>query len=142
MASLLEIAAVPVSVPVGGGTIDVCGLSAKGIASLMTRFPMLKDMILGAGVSLGPDEIAGAGPDAVAAIIAAGCGFPGNAAAEEKAAAIPFGIQIEILGAILTATLPGGAKKVFDRLADAASAVGLSQTSSQPQSPTSSQEGT
>lgn len=130
MGSLLDISAAATPVDIGGASVDVRGISAKGLAALMQRFPVLRDAILGKGLDLTPEALAETGPDVVAAIIAAGCGFNGNEKAEGNAADIPLGHQIELLAAILTATLPGGAKKVFGRLGDAAAATGLSLTPS------------
>ena len=46
------------------------------------------------------------GGDAVAAIIAAGCGYPGDNAAETVAGNLSLDIQADLLAAILRLTLP------------------------------------
>jgi hypothetical protein len=66
----------------------------------------------------------------------------GDAKAEAAAANLALGHQVDLLAAIITATLPGGTKKVFDRLETAAAAAGLSLTPSQTPPPTSSPEAT
>lgn len=142
MASLLDIAPSAATVDVGGVKVPVPGISAQGLASLLSSFPAIRTALLGGGLTIDEDLLMNTGPDAVAAIIAAGCGLPANAEAEAMAASLPFGVQMEFLGEILKATLPDGSKKVFDRLGAAAAAVGLSQTPSPTPSPTSSQEGT
>lgn len=142
MASLLDIAPSAATVDVGGVKVAVYGISAKGIANLLGRFPALRAALLGGGLDIDQELIETTGPEVICAIIAAGCGEAGNEKAEAIAAGIPFGLQMEFIGEILKATLPDGAKNVFDRLGAAAAAVGLSQTPSPTPSPTSSQEGT
>lgn len=141
MGSLLDIAGAPRSVAVAGKNVDVFGLSAKSIATLMQRFPAFRDIVLGKGLDLTPELIGEIGPEVTAAIIAHGCNAPGEQG-EAAAASLPIGSQIDLLAEILVATLPGGAKKAFDRLAAAAGVVGLSQTPSPQPSDTSSQEAT
>lgn len=142
MVSLLDIAAAPAQVQVGGKPVDIYGISAKGLAALMQRFPSFSDAILGRAVDLSPENILATGPDLAAALMAAGMGKPGDAELEERAANLCIGDQVELLAAILTATLPGGTKKVLDRLGAAASAAGLSLMLSPTPSDTSSGEDT
>jgi hypothetical protein len=77
MAGLLDIVPASASVDVGGVSVAVSGVSVKGIASLLARFPEIQGAMTGEGITA--DKIIALAPDAVAAIIAAGCGAPGNA---------------------------------------------------------------
>jgi hypothetical protein len=100
--------------------VTVYGGSARGIAYLFGRFPEIRMLMSEMQVSV--DRIIGMAPEAVAAIIAVGCGYvPGGhdadgkpitaemqIAAEEKAASLPVGVQVEFLEPILRITMPGG----------------------------------
>lgn len=140
MSSLLDIIAAPAKVTVAGVAVDVYGISAKGLAMLMQRFEMFNDLITGKGLDLSTDDLMKIGPEAIAAFIAAGCGAPGDEAHEKVADSLPIGDQVDLVTDIWKATLPGGTKKVIDRLMDLAAAAGLSTTPSPRQSPTSSAE--
>ena len=59
------------------------GVSAKGRASLLGRFPELRMLMTGQEVEA--DQFMAVGGDAVSAIIAAGCGYPGDEKAEDVA---------------------------------------------------------
>jgi len=130
MASLLDIAAAAVPVEINGVKLEVSGLSAKKIAALAVRFPLFAAALGGGNADLTSETIVEVGPEFVAAAIAAGCGFAGDPKAEAIAADMAVGHQVEIMAVILEQTLPGGSKKVYDRLGAAATAVGLLQTPS------------
>src|SRR5487761_448403 len=99
--SLLDIGPQSEMVPVGEEKLNVYGVSAKGIFSLLTRFPQLRTWFAGqAGQKLDIGQLVAELPDGIAAIIAAGCGLPGNPAAEEAAAAMAVESQLDILEAI------------------------------------------
>jgi len=57
-----------------GAEVAVHGVSAKGLAYLLGRFPDLRRLM--SGQDVGVDQLPAAGGDAVEAIIAAGCGAP------------------------------------------------------------------
>mgnify|MGYP007071592357 CR=1 FL=1 len=139
MPSLLDIAPSTATVAVRGVALDVPGIGASGLASLMRRFPAIHDLLTGKGLSLDADALLSTGPEAVAAIIAAGCGNPGDAAHEAAADALPIGDQIEVLAKILEVTLPDGPKNIEARLVGMLRRVGLSQTPLPSQSDTSQQ---
>jgi len=113
MAGLLDIAPLSSKVSIRGTAVDVCGVSAKGIAQLILRFPELREMMVGREVSV--DRLLGIGGDAVAAIIAAGCG-DFSAEAEAAAAALSIDEQADLLGAILKLTMPGGLAPLVEKL--------------------------
>ncbi len=106
MAGLVDIAAITEKVTVAGTEIEVPGVSAAGVASLLARFPELRKLM--SGVEVAPEDLLKVGPAALAAILAAGTGAPGDEAAEAVAAKLPVGQQTKILAAILRVTLPGG----------------------------------
>lgn len=102
MVGLLDIA--PQSEKVAG--VDVTGVSIKGIISLIGRFPELKAMLSGQRVDA--ETMQKLAPDAVAAIIAAGCGSPGDPKAEDIAATMGLERQLDFIEAIIRMTMPGG----------------------------------
>jgi hypothetical protein len=126
MAGLLDIVPASSSVDVGGVSVAVSGVTAKGIASLLGRFPEIQGALTGDGITA--DKIIALAPDAVAAIIAAGCGAAGNADHEAAAAGLPVGAQVDFLSAIITATLPRGVGPLVDQVKALSGSLGLSNT--------------
>jgi hypothetical protein len=120
----MDIAPPTRSVEVGEGVkLAVTGISAHGIAYLLRRFPALQTMMAGMkdGTEFKMDDIdipglVAAVPDAIAAIIAAGCGFPNNEEAEAKAATITAEVQLDLIKAIVELTMPKGPGPFFDKL--------------------------
>jgi hypothetical protein len=115
MASLLDIAPLTATVSVRGTDIAVSGVSAKGIANLMSRFPEIREMMVGKEVSV--DRLMEIGGDAVAAIIAAGTGHPGEPDHEAVAANLNLGEQADLIGAIIKLTAPKGVGPLVEKLA-------------------------
>ena len=124
MASLLDIAPAVKTVNILGVPVEVIGVSAKGIVSLMTRFPQLADMLGGKDIDL--SDLLTLGGDIVAAIIAAGCGKPGDEHYEATASRLPLEAQADLLGAILEVTMPGGFGPFVERLTRLGSSINLS----------------
>lgn len=122
MASLLDIAPLTESVTVRGTDIPVTGVSAKGIAHLMARFPEIREMMVGREVSV--DRLMEIGGDAVAAIIAAGTGHPGEPDHEKAAAGLGLEEQADLLAATLRITLPRGIGPLVEKLAAMGGALG------------------
>lgn len=124
MVGLMDIAPPTRSVEVGGGVkLAVTGVSAHGIAYLLRRFPALQTMMTGGkdgeGLSmkdLDLEALVVAVPDAITAIIAAGCGYPNSEEAEAKAQAMPAEAQLDLLKAIVDLTMPKGPGPFFDKL--------------------------
>lgn len=110
MVSLLDIAPLSetVKVPTAKGDVkvDVYGVSAAGLVSLLARFPEIRMMMTGKEVEV--DRLMAMGGEAVAAIIAAGCGHPGDDNAEQNAARLSLEAQTDLLSAIVKLTLPNG----------------------------------
>lgn len=107
MPGLLDLVPSVESVTLCNQKIPVSGVTLAGIALLIARFPELRDLL--SGKSLDANALIARVPDAVAAIIAAGIGFAGDEKQEAVAAALPMGAQVDLIEAIIRATLPGGA---------------------------------
>lgn len=139
MVGLLDIAPITRRVSVNGQDIEVRGLSAKGIAYLIGRFPEVRALFDGrAQVDFTPERLLELVPDAIAAIIASSAGEIGNKDAEAVAEGLPAQTQLELLSAIIDLTLPQGAgpfvaslEKLMGGLADSGKAPRMK---SQPQS--------
>ena len=115
MVGLLDIAPLTQTVTVRDQPIEVTGVSAKGVAQLLLRFPELRALISGREVGL--DQLLALGGDIVAAVIAAGCGQAGDAQAEAAAGRLGLDDQAELLAAIMTLTMPQGIGPFVDKLA-------------------------
>lgn len=121
MAQLIDLVPLTEEVSVGGETVTVGAVSAKGFANLLARFPAIRAMMAGRDVAA--DELMTSGADAVAAIIAAGCGYPGDATAEAVAASLGADSQADLLAAVLRLTMPGGVGPFVKKL-EALGAIG------------------
>lgn len=104
--SLLDIGPLYEKVPVSDKLLRVFGISAKGLFSIFQRYPAVGKWFSGGKFTV-PDLVAEA-PDAMAAIIAAGCALPGNAEAEERASTFPIEAQLDVLEAIARLTFKNG----------------------------------
>ena len=116
MASLLDVAAVPRTCEVAGKQVAVYGISAKGIASLMARFPAFGKFM--SGINPTTEELMKAGPECLAAFIAAGTGMPDNAEVEKIASDLGVGDQLEVVDMILRLTFPRGIGPFVQKLND------------------------
>lgn len=116
MPGLLDVATSTRTVSVGGVDVPIPGVSAKGIAYLLERFPVFRELLTGRTPKLAADNIIAMLPDAIAAIIAAGTGYPGNREAEAKAEALPAEVQVELLEAIFAVTMPKGVGPFVERI--------------------------
>lgn len=130
MATLLDIAQVSESVQIpgkGGKTqeVEVFGVSAEGVAVLFHRFPEIR--MLMTGKSLDKDKLAKLAPAAIAAVIAASTGHPGDKKAEAIAARLPLECQMDILDATVRLTMPGGMGPFVERLQALAALMGASE---------------
>lgn len=92
----------------GDQHVDVIGISARGIAVLVSKFPVLLRILATGSKNVSFDEIKKAAPDAVAAIIAAACGGLEDPAAEAAADRLPIGVQMKIFKAMGKVTFPDG----------------------------------
>jgi hypothetical protein len=115
MVGLLDIAPLTETVTVRDQPIEVTGVSAKGVAQLLLRFPELRALISGRDVGL--DQLLALGGDIIAAVIAAGCGQAGDERAEAAAGRLGLDDQAELLTAIMKLTMPQGIGPFVDKLA-------------------------
>lgn len=125
MPSLLDVATIPSTVPVQGTDLPVFGVSAKGIAILMERFPEVQKMLAGDSAGITPSAILAKAPEAVAFLIAAGCGHPGEADHEAAAAKLAAGDQMAILEKVFALTMPQGVGPFFEKLMALGNVVGV-----------------
>ena len=114
MVGLVDIAPAVECAEVQGTPVSVHGISAKGLAGLLGRYPELR--MLMTGKEVGTDQLLAMGGDAVAAIIAAGCGYPGDDKAESVAAKLSLDAQADLLAVILRLTLPKGVGPFVEKL--------------------------
>lgn len=114
MASLLDIADVGETVRIRGAGIPIKGVSARGIAILLSRFPALGVLMTGREVVAA--DLIQIGPDFLAALIAAGTGHPGEEEYEAAADDLTIDEQSELVEAILRVTLPRGVGPLVARL--------------------------
>ena len=135
MVGLIDIAPRIETVDIQGEPVAVHGISAKGVAHLLGRFPELRKLMTGQAVEA--DQLMAMGGEAVAAIIAAGCGYPGDEKAEDVAGRLAIDTQADLLAAIVRLTLPAGLGPFVEKLTalggilDAAPSV-MEQASSSP----------
>lgn len=104
--SLLDLGPQKELVPVGKKKLAVTGVSVQGVFSIFARFPQIGQWFKGGRI-----DIAGLveqAPGSIAAFISAGCGEPGNAAAEQVAASLALETQLDILEAIARLTFKNG----------------------------------
>lgn len=126
MVGLLDIAPLSRKVTVGKDEVEVLGVSALGIAKLLSKFPEMRMLMTGTDLEIGPDKMMEMVPDAISAIIAAGCGYPGDETAEAFVERLPAHAQLDLLGPILELTMPKGPKHFFDQLQTAIKVLGVS----------------
>src|SRR4051812_24947742 len=105
--SLLDIGPLTEHVPMGDGYMKVYGVSAAGAISIFQRFPHVAVWFKGGGKPT-LEQLINEAPDALAAVIAAGCGNPGNEIAEANAKLMPLETQVDLLEAIGRLTFSKG----------------------------------
>lgn len=107
LSELDTIAPLPEDVTLSDGNIiEVGGIPAIGIPYLGRRFPDLVKGLLSGGIDLA--ALANVGPEASAAMIAAGCGKLGDEKDEKNALLLSAHDQLAILEVILRRTMPRG----------------------------------
>lgn len=116
--SLLDIAPSTATVEVQPGKhVNVFGVSAEGIAALFVDFPALQKIFAGEKMERPPfAELVKTVPEALAAVIAAGTGTPGNKDAITAARRLPVQTQLELLDKIAELTMPQGFGPFVDAL--------------------------
>src|SRR6185369_4733016 len=107
MKRLMDIApsgAVKNSVAVNGEEVEITKLSAKRITGILSRFPVVGELL--DGKKPGTSKLVAVGAEAVAALIAAGCGYPDDVEAEAFASELPIEDQLTMVEAIARLSLP------------------------------------
>jgi hypothetical protein len=102
MPSLVDIT--PLTETVAG--VPVKGISGRGLGTILARFPVVRKLL--SERRFDAEELIAVAPDAVAEIIAAGIGKPGDAEQITAADAMPVGLQVEFLAAIVKVSFPNG----------------------------------
>lgn len=113
MTGLLDIAPSQATVKINGTAVPVPGVSAEGLAYLLGRFPELRMAM--AGRTVEATQWQALGGKIVAAIIAAGIGYPGDEDQEKAAAKLPAGLQLDLLEIIVKVTMPEGPLPFLER---------------------------
>lgn len=118
---LLDIEPPKRAIKIGSKSLQVGGISARNIAQLLARFPDIEAAIGMQVVDADMDIerkalFRKAGPEAIAAIIAAATGNLGDEGAEAIADALPLESQMDILEAIFALTFPSGVGPFVKRL--------------------------
>jgi hypothetical protein len=76
------------------------------------------------GQEVQTEQLMAMGGEAVAAVIAAGCGYPGDETAETVADKLSLDAQADLLAAILRLTLPKGVGPFLEKLTALGSILG------------------
>lgn len=122
------------TVMVGGEPVPVCGVSLKVLMQLFKRFPELTQLF-GGGKELDTARLIEMGDSVVSAIIAAGIGYPDDKKQESLAGKLPLEVQLDLIGAIIRVTMPGGVGPFVEKLGMVTGTLGVEQpisTSSKP----------
>ena len=128
--NLADLAPMSEDVAIGENTVAVYGISAKAGLKIFERFPKILGMISGEGFNLG--TFLTVAPDAVAAIIAAATGCPGDDRAEEAAGDLGLETQFDMLEAIGRLTFTRGFAPFAERIVALASAANSASFSRVP----------
>lgn len=130
MVGLVDLAPAIETVSVRGKQVPVYGVSAKGIAYLLARFPELRALM--AGREVAAEQLMAMGGDAVAAIIAAGCGYPGDPEAEKVFGLLPADTQADLLSPVLRLTMPQGVGPFVEKLGALGGILGAAPSTAAP----------
>jgi hypothetical protein len=131
MATLFDIAPATESVTISGHAIPVYGVSASTILMILGRFPEIVDAYRDGETDI-LKMLLRHGGNALAALIAAACGYPGEAKAEHQAAMLPADAQLEIAAAAIRLTMPEGATPFLRRLEGIFATFGLTASAVTP----------
>lgn len=103
--SLKNLKPLSATVIIRGEPITVGGVTNDGIWGLYMRFPIIPKWLSGNATM---EDIMQSAPDALAAIIAAGCGDPGDPEAEAVASKLSIDETATLLEKIIPFTMPDG----------------------------------
>jgi len=116
MVGLVDIAGVTEQVEIGPGRqLEFIGWSARAVASLLRRFPLLTEVMGGKVLTL--VEMTQTDPTALGAVIAAGMkGGLENKEMEDACSDLPLQAQVDCLKAIHRVTFPKGLRPFLSEL--------------------------
>jgi hypothetical protein len=103
--SLKNLKPLSATVTIRGEKIKVGGITNDGIFGLYVRFPIIPKWLSGNATM---EDIMTSAPDALAAIIACACGFPGDEEAESVASKLTLDESAALLEKIIPFTMPDG----------------------------------
>jgi hypothetical protein len=112
--NLADLAPMSENMTIGDNIVPIYGISAKAGLKIFERFPKILGMVTGEGFNLG--TFLTVAPDAVAAIIAAATGCPGDERSEEAAGDLGLEVQFDILEAIGRLTFTKGFAPFVERI--------------------------
>lgn len=114
-------------VDAGGVTLRLRPVTLVECLRLLRRFPALKSGLFGGEADDGTlfDVLLDAGPEAIAALVAASSGRLGDAKLEAVIARLPDDVLIPAVLDVVALTMPEGLEAFFERLINLAGAAGL-----------------
>jgi hypothetical protein len=130
MPGLLDIAPSREIVNIRETDIEISGVSAQGFVELLARFPELRKLMT--GMELEVEAIFSVAGAAIAPIIAAGTGLPGDKKAEEVAGSLSLDEQAILIEAIFRQTFPKGIQSFVERLGGLAQSLGAGASPTAP----------
>lgn len=105
--SLADIGPVYEDVPLSDDKkLRVYGISAKGLFAIFQQFPEVAQWFKGG--KFDPKALIASVPNCIAGVIAAGCGYAGDAKMEKKAETLAIEAQLDALEAIFRLTFKNG----------------------------------
>lgn len=124
--SLFDIAPATETVVINGAEHRVYGLPLRIVTEIVKKNPALVSMLGGGGLTA--EAILDQGPEAVSTIIAAGYGMPDDEKAKKHAANLPLDVQLDLIAAIVKATLGGGAGPFAEKVKRVYESFGMGKT--------------
>jgi hypothetical protein len=112
----LEIAEQRKTITVGGQPVEVCAIGLGVIAELVAGFEPIRQLLDNKGGSFKVTSLLAIGRPAVAAVIAAGVGHPGEAEYIEKAGKLGAAEQTTLLKAIYELSFPSEVRGPFEEM--------------------------
>ena len=125
MVGLLDIAPANRIVTTSLGDISVPGLTINALVTIAKKHPELVQLLQQGELNLSFDQIADLGLDVMATFLAAGLGYPGDPAAEQRCKDLKAEDALDLGNAIIEESFPNGAKSFFDKITKALSAAGV-----------------
>lgn len=132
MVGLLDIGPLTRTVTVRGKEVEVRGVNAEELFHLLDAFPELRKMFSGSGVAPKPEQLIKQVPLAVAAVVAAATGTPGDEKAIAIARKLAVGEQAELITTIWDLTFPKGVQSFIAALEELGQVTGSGWAQAMP----------